>query len=175
MVDSPPSEEELSARKVLVRRCWVREQFRYFAEMARPREERKGRQCKQWGAILLWLSLALALGVGVWELLDFGVRAEPAGAGGLHEGEIVLIVAIGVSLVGAALIVAYGEKMAFAEHTRQYGATSLLFHNADKALSDGPLTPADVEVFHNLGKEALQENGDWLLLHRDRPLEVIVP
>jgi hypothetical protein len=175
MADPPPSTAELSARKELVRRCWIRDQFHYFAEVARPREERKARRCKQWGAILLWLSLVPALGIGVWELLDLAGPAEAAREGGLHHGEIGLIVAIGILLVGAALIVAYGEKMAFAEHTRQYGATSMLFHNADKALSDGPLTSADREVFRNLGKEALQENGDWLLLHRDRPLEVIVP
>ena len=31
------------------------------------------------------------------------------------------------------------------------------------------------EYLRTLGREALQENGDWLLLHRDRPLEVVVP
>jgi hypothetical protein len=78
-------------------------------------------------------------------------------------------------LVAAAVMVAYGEKMAFSEHTRQYQGTSHVFRAADKRITDGPLTPAEAEQFRNLGKEALQENGDWLLIHRDRPLEIIVP
>ena len=28
------------------------------------------------------------------------------------------------------------------------------------------------ELLIELGKEALGENGDWMLLHRERPLEV---
>jgi hypothetical protein len=27
-------------------------------------------------------------------------------------------------------------------------------------------------LIEELGKEALSENGDWILLHRDRPLDV---
>jgi hypothetical protein len=86
-----------------------------------------------------------------------------------------LVLAISLLVVGAAIMLAYGEKMAFSEHTRRYWGTSILFRNADAQLADGALTPADEEIFRTLGKEALQENGDWLLLHRDRPLEVVVP
>jgi hypothetical protein len=30
-----------------------------------------------------------------------------------------------------------------------------------------------METFRELGIEALEENGDWLLLHREHPLKVI--
>jgi hypothetical protein len=39
-------------------------------------------------------------------------------------------------------------------------------------------TPAPVLAIiklKELGEHALQENGDWLLIHRDRSLEVILP
>ncbi len=65
--------------------------------------------------------------------------------------------------------------MAFAEHARQYGVTSIYYQEANNQLCKGDLTAADMDLFLALGKEALAENGDWLLLHRDRPLEVIVP
>jgi hypothetical protein len=180
-IENPPaSAGQLTAHKALVRRCWVQDQFHYFAEVARPREERNALRYKRWGALLFWASMLLALGIGAWELFDViqasGAAAAPSEVhASLPHGEIALIVAIGMLLVGAAVLVAYGEKMAFSEHTRQYGATSLLFRQADSALTDGPLTPAEVDLFRNLGREVLQENGDWLLLHRDRPLEMIVP
>jgi hypothetical protein len=179
-LEDSPSAGQLTSHKALVRRCWVQDQFHYFAEVARPREERSAIRFKRWGALLFWASMLLALGIGAWELLDViqasgGAAAPSEVPAGLPHGEIALIVAISMFLVGAAVLVAYGEKMAFSEHTRQYGATSLLFRQADSALTDGPLTPAEVDIFRNLGREVLQENGDWLLLHRDRPLEVIVP
>jgi len=39
-------------------------------------------------------------------------------------------------------------------------------------LRDGKLDQAR-ETLRRVGVEALEENGDWLLLHRDRPLKVV--
>lgn len=122
----------------------------------------------------------LSLGLCGWEsanLLRGTGHPEPLAEShpGLRAGESALVFAIAVLIVGAAVTVAYGEKMAFAEHARQYGGTSLLFQIADRKLEEGPLTEEEADLFRDLGKESLQENGDWLLLHRDRPLEVIVP
>jgi hypothetical protein len=103
------------------------------------------------------------------------VQAPAEAQLGLAHEESVLIFAIAMLLAGAAIAVAYGEKMAFSEHTRQYAATRVLFDEYDRQLTAGPLLPREVALFRTLGKEALQENGDWLLLHRDRPLEVVVP
>jgi hypothetical protein len=181
MANPPLSPEQLKAHKDLACRRWIKDQFHYFAEIAGPREERKGKRCKRCGAILLWLSLVFAFGLGGWEASDF-IRARmgtlPTADAGphLHDGENALVVAIGVLLVGAAAVIAYGEKMAFAEHARQYAATGVLFRNAFDQLTDAPLAPAEaMKLFRELGEDALRENGDWLLLHRDRPLEVIVP
>jgi hypothetical protein len=165
--------EQLTARKELVRQRWVQGQLDYFTN-AGPRERRRGQRCKLWGSILFWTSFGLAVILGgceVWHV----VQASPESHRGLHAEESVLIFGISMLITVAAIAVAYGEKMAFAEHTRQYGATSILFQSYARQLTSGSLTPAEVELLRTLGKEALQENGDWLLLHRDRPLEVIVP
>jgi hypothetical protein len=52
---------------------------------------------------------------------------------------------------------------------------SALFHQANEAikhhLNAGNRKEATSYILE-LGKEALAENGDWLLHHRERPLEV---
>ena len=166
--------QQLMAQKDLVWQFWVNGQLNYFTK-AGPREKGKGERCKHWGVILFWTSLLLAVILGgceVWHTL----HATP---GPEHEGlppeEAALVFAISMLLTGAAIAVAYGEKMAFSEHSRQYGATSNLFRHYASQLTAGPLTPEEIELFRTLGKEALWENGDWLLLHRDRPLEIVVP
>ena len=40
-----------------------------------------------------------------------------------------------------------------------------------KIMTEGKRREAS-EFIVELGKEALTENGDWMLLHRERPLEV---
>jgi hypothetical protein len=165
--------EHWAAQKDLVRRLWVQSQLDYFTKAERC-EERKGKRCKRWGVILFWMSFGLAVILGgceVWHLMQAPAEAQP----GLPFEESVLIFAIAMLLAGAAIAVAYGEKMAFAEHTREYAATRILFEHCSGHLTPGPLTPEEKKLFRTLGKEALRENGDWLLLHRDRPLEVIVP
>jgi hypothetical protein len=171
--DSPASPEQLTARTSLVRRRWVDAQFDYFAKTAGPREQQRSRRCKQWGAIFFWTSLALSGLIGACEV--WIIIKPHAYHQSLHHVEEGLFLATGMVLVSAALVIAYGEKMAFAEHARHYAGTSILFLKAKNESKDGTLTAQERESFRTLGKAALQENGDWLLLHRDRPLEVIVP
>jgi hypothetical protein len=180
VADSVLSADQLQAQKSLVRRLWVQGQFEYYAKVAGPREERKGKRCKRWGEIFFLTSLVLSFGVGVCEIVNVIRPPAQLEHAAEHQSELKpleqgLVIAISMLLVGAAVMVAYGEKMAFAEHTRQYGGTSRLFQRADTQLTDGPLTEDEKKVFRTLGTEALQENADWLLLHRDRPLEVVVP
>jgi hypothetical protein len=52
---------------------------------------------------------------------------------------------------------------------------SLLFANARHrlaALADAEASGRAEALIRNLGSEALMENGDWVILHRERPLEV---
>lgn len=86
-----------------------------------------------------------------------------------------LIVAIGLAPIIAALIGSYLEKNGLVGHIKQYERMNLLFHQANAEisyhLSAGNRKEA-VNYILELGKEALSENGDWLLHHRERPLEV---
>ena len=64
------------------------------------------------------------------------------------------------------------ERRGYAEHERRYAHMAHLF---DWALGEltGKVVPdkaQTLEILREVGREALAENGDWLILHRERPL-----
>jgi hypothetical protein len=79
-----------------------------------------------------------------------------------------------VMVVSAAVLHIYGHQRAFKEHARQYARMAGLFAQADQALTDalhaGDLAGAQ-KIIQEIGCEALSENADWLILHRERPIE----
>jgi hypothetical protein len=101
------------------------------------------------------------------ELVDL-IESHP----GLHAS---LLALMSLPAIGAALLHGYIEKRALSEHAKQYSRMSVIFSNARERLpemiSSGQYQRAQ-HLLEELGKEALEENGDWVLLHRDRPLEV---
>jgi hypothetical protein len=86
-----------------------------------------------------------------------------------------LIVAIGLAPIIAALIGSYLEKNGLVGHIKQYERMSTLFYQANTSIKrhlDLGNRKEATEYVLELGREALAENGDWLLHHRERPLEV---
>lgn len=88
------------------------------------------------------------------------------------------IVSIAVNAAIAALLQWYSEKQALGEQYRQYKRTKMTFLLAHEALEPDPEgrppTPP-ARVFKDLGRESLAEHADWLLLRRERPLELAWP
>jgi len=89
-----------------------------------------------------------------------------------------LILLIALFPAAGALLHHYLETMAFAEEAKQYKRMAHLFKRADQQLQSQPqsaetdqLSP-EQQLLFELGKEALAENGDWVLLHRKPPLRV---
>lgn len=89
----------------------------------------------------------------------------------------VLVTIVALTAVVAGLLHNYSEKRAWSAHSKQYGRMRLVF--AQAALKMEPLLEqpdrngdAAQQLLRDLGKEALIENGDWLLLHRERPMDV---
>ncbi len=91
------------------------------------------------------------------------------------EPRHLLTVSIGLAPLVAALLGGYIERNALVGHIKQYERMGELFHHANdwlcKLMTEGKRREAD-DFIIELGKEALSENGDWMLLHRERPLEV---
>jgi len=86
-----------------------------------------------------------------------------------------LIVIMGTAPAIAAAMGGYAEKMAFSAQTKRYRWMQGLFARASKRLetllSEGRLHEAQ-QLILDLGKEALEENGDWVMIHREREMEV---
>lgn len=95
----------------------------------------------------------------------------------------------GGSLVGGALMVAWAEKNLLSELAYQYNTMHTLFRAAAQRvasdLSELESRLDEPEQFRSklleiqsylyaLGKESLDENAEWLLLHRARPLEPVM-
>ena len=70
-----------------------------------------------------------------------------------------------------AVLKSFPEKMAYEQETKRYHQMKTVFRLAARKLSDGS-PPASAALLRELGHESLVENGDWVLLHRERPLEV---
>ncbi len=77
----------------------------------------------------------------------------------------------------SALFRGYAERSAWIHHAHEYAHMSELFRAADREL-EYLLDKQDVQFdtvrnyFRDLAREALSENSDWLLAHRERPIEV---
>ncbi len=150
------SNADRKARLLKVEQFWVVDQAHYYSK-AHTRDHRKLFSFER----LLTIFFGFGLVAAVVQLLLFP-----------HEAIVTLIT---LSPVLAALVTAYVEKNALAEHTKQYERMSALFNRARQHMHQllERMLLAEAERFViELGKEALSENGDWLLTHRDRPIEV---
>ena len=118
-----------------------------------------------------WLPLALIYGFIIGGFSKAIIRS-------LDHG--VLIVTIASLAAIGGILHYYVEKRAHPEHAKQYQRMKIMFENAGNSLSElgQPSEWSSYErekafsVIADLGKEALAENGDWVLLHRERPVEL---
>jgi hypothetical protein len=161
----------------LVLKHWVEDQHSYFRRtsnrqhnLAEHGERRVSRSLKSAflvGGILAMGLIGCRLGCPVLRQIE----TNPAWTD-------LLIIVIDVLLAAAALIHHYCDRMAYTEHAKQYGRMEKIFAYSSMGIKSA-LHGHDADRAHTilveLGKEALAENGDWVLLHRERPLELPHP
>ncbi len=186
-----------------VARCWARSEHQWFRKSAR-RERGRHLGWRGAGDALFVLNLAGAAILFVVLLVFIGrfsahslsekkpspaakvpaeALSEPAKPaqeeGPLLKVEHWWVIGLGLTVVVAALCIGYTERLAHAQHGKQYQTMTVLFGRASAALEKvlrttaGP-GPGRADL-RELGREALAENADWLLMHRERPLEVPRP
>jgi hypothetical protein len=77
--------------------------------------------------------------------------------------------------IAAGLLFGYAEKRTLSAHARQYERMAALFAKAkrhlDTSIEAGNFDEAS-DIIYELGREALKENGEWVLTHRERPIDV---
>lgn len=81
----------------------------------------------------------------------------------------------GIAFVLAAIGTSYSTQMAHKEHANSYGKMGRLFELARNKIElalDAGNKEKSLFIVKSIGKAALEENGEWLLLHRQRKFEV---
>lgn len=137
------------------------DQAKYYAKSA-SRDDLKAKQFDN-------LVLPLILAGGITSLFLTGLFPFVAEHDMLKN---ILILCVGYLPAIGGLLKTYAFTMGYEEQARQYERMAHDFSNVLNRLG----TVIDPEEFkliiHDLGKEALRENGDWVALHRDRPVKV---
>ncbi len=143
---------------------WIDKQSKYFKERSFSNHQRMRRLSALAGSLFM-IGLSLTFGVFLWGLFaPDSVHHHHA----LHSSLIVLMVFL--PAVGAALD-GYMEKAGFDAHFKRYREMAILFERAAVALRNKDTDEVDQRrILLELGKAALEENSDWLLLHRERPV-----
>lgn len=188
--------EELSLADQLhrlrtVREAWVKEQQTFFQGEAIKAEKRKER-FHHFGIGLIQSAVPVVILMGcldIWKTVEHLEGKDVEFHGPL---EVALSISLGLFLLVGGLLLAYSEKSLFSEHGRQYRAMHALmeaagrrlddlFAEAETQINDGSdearlyLKEIIAEIQRlllEIGKQALDENAEWLLLHRSRPVEI---
>jgi len=147
---------------------WLSGQYNYYTQ-AVQRDHRKLKNLERSVRLLVGGSMSFTVILAVVLLSNLSIPLDIVN---------LLITAIGLLAGGAALLYNYISKRAFSEHIKQYGKMSRLFLSAMRPVQEcvnaGNAEGAK-DLIRELGKEALEEHSDWLLLHRQRPVDVPHP
>lgn len=162
----------------LVGTHWIRNQFDFFTRAARKNHE--------WHAIehgFYWLLIGLTFVLGIiaeYWLADG--KLYKSFDWGWMEGfdrHALLVIFMTMLPAVAGAISAYAIKMAFSEQRRQYERMRELYQRGLVGFERATQMESQHQgirerVIHQLGKEALSENADWVLMHRERMVEIFV-
>lgn len=107
----------------------------------------------------------------LWAGIMIAVLLFLLGADGDDEQRRTLLVLMGVLPLVAGIWDAYSHKKAEKELIKQYGFMSRVFSKARKLVDEFPDIVFQRQVLRALGQAALDEGAEWLLMHRERPLE----
>ena len=148
-------------RMELVLEHWVRDQLKFYSKASKE----AGRRLWLIGC-LGYVFFLVGMGMAVIKLLSvFHV---------LPQSNNPALLTMSLTMIVAGFLHVYVQVLGLNEHAKQYGRMSLLFGNAaeriQECLNAGHYDDARV-LIKELGLEALAENGDWVLLHRQRPPE----
>jgi hypothetical protein len=117
------------------------------------------RRTRMLGSLCLWAGIFIAV---MLFLLD---------SGAVEEQRHILLILMGVLPLVAGIWDAYSHKKAEKELIKQYGFMSGVFSKARKLLDESDDLVFQRRVLKALGQAALDEGAEWLLMHRERPLE----
>ncbi len=152
---------------------WVKDQHGYF-EKASKISEKQAERTETWVSTCLTFAIGIAI-----VLFAVVVYVQYAEGEWLQcpecEWTDLPVILIDAFLAAGAILHHSNYRRAHAEHRRQYTRMIDIFENALRTIGQKAELPAARVCLRKLGQEALLENGDWVLLHRERPLELPHP
>lgn len=174
------SNTTVDQRKVLRRLYlrWVRDQRKYFEKNTVRRKDLAEAQ-ERFTFRFFYLAMFLVFGIFIMKaivLLQQGFLENIIDMNdikGLTYSVFLVLIDTFIA-IGAAWAV-YVEKKGFNEEAKQFQRMKDLFNRGSRVMA-GCLKEEDLKgaerLVIELGKEALTENGDWLILRRSKPMEV---
>jgi hypothetical protein len=155
-----------SAHPELALKHWVGGQATYYADRAHSQRKRLHFFERASRLFLGAGLLATAVLVVFWDRLET-----------LPLWHRWLVVLMGFAPIGAALWETYAERLGLRTQVNQYARFAGIFRRArrfaeqlDRKPSRHDRQHALTALLRELGREALMENGDWVLLLRERPI-----
>jgi len=174
-IEAHITEDTMLTRLRFVRDAWIQDQLDYFggtngkagkAELNRNADA----SWQKWGSLSFSSGISLTFATAIFHSF-YADLSNPIHDWWMH----CLIFGFCVSFAASGLIKVYREIKAFAEHAKLYErmhlALQLTLPRLDAAIKDENIALA-IELIRELGLEALAENGNWLLMHRERPVLV---
>ncbi|HTY93938.1 MAG TPA: hypothetical protein VMC02_08620 [Steroidobacteraceae bacterium] len=146
--------------------CWVHGQAGYYAGRAQL-HDRRSRRMDYWSRVSLGVGL---LAAGCLVLLWTRLQHLPD----WHHG---LVLAMSLAPIVAALWQTYSERSGARTQANQFARFAAIFRRAERfvdRLESGQSTPerrrSKLALLRELGREALMESANWVLLLRERPM-----
>jgi hypothetical protein len=124
-----------------------------------------------WGSIYTWIPMV-------------------TGDAGIHTGsDHWLHIAKNCALAAGGLVLLWGNRKFLTQNVRRYSAMRALFKGACKSMDanlmkleqsetkeeENRVVSGIQEQLVSIGCEALAENAEWLVMHRDSPVEMVMP
>ncbi|MBT8039490.1 MAG: hypothetical protein HKO85_06370 [Xanthomonadales bacterium] len=117
------------------------------------------RRTQRLGSLCLWIGIATAA-----SMYFLGPIAT-------EDQQNLLLVLMGLLPLVAGIWDAYSHKKAEKELIKQYGFMRRVFGKAQRLVNESSDLAFKRQVLRALGQAALDEGAEWLLIHRERPLE----
>jgi hypothetical protein len=149
----------------IARRYWVCGQLSYFRRQG-LRHNARAQQLESFASIFFILQ------IGIVVLLPLFAACDKCQLLGLTLRDFFLI-AITVLPGLAAVFASYSDRLALGAQARQYDRMRALFDRAYALLPekiDGSSANLVLELYRELGSEAMNENAEWVAIYRQRPI-----
>lgn len=163
---SPKAPPDAMNRMKILRMHWLGAQMRYH---------NKKIAAKEGAARTLETFTVLAFGTALALTVLLCVIHRPNASGpAWRDPTSLAMTGIGLASAASAIIAAYNQKRGWAEQGRQHRGMARMFKWWRRQLRTSIQTESKdraPDLLEEIGRSALRESGDWLLLQRARPLE----